>query len=581
MLSIVIGILSSKSLNSSTTKIKDIEEKIIFNKRVLYMHEKFLGNLSKDILQNRKQNSTLDHTSCILGKWYYEFKSSQEFDSLPKELKSDFLIMEKSHENIHNIAKEYIKYYTIFDRKLENIILKRESEHLQWSEKLLTQLVQNSAITLQTDHTKCNYGKWYFGLKDSGELSSMEPTIKEYLQKIETPHQRLHESLNEIKKLQKSQKYNSAKEYFYKHTKSNLYEVQRYFKKILEHISRLEKSNETLYKKAIFDAPKEMKVVIDTLENYNKYLESQRDEILEQNVLLVNSINTIFTIIFILSIISITIGIFVNKDVFRRTKDITKNIKTSSNDVDSSAQLISSSAIGLSEMASRQATVIEQISASITETLVTLKENSKNVDHAKSLSVDMRGITDNGYESIKELTHAMDNVNDSAREISNILKTIDEIAFQTNLLALNAAVEAARAGEHGLGFAVVAEEVRALAGKSAESAKETSQIIGKSIDDINRGNQISKEANDSYKEILDKIIETNKVVDQISISSKEQNRVVEHLNDAMHSIDNVTQKLATSSEELAASSEELTAQASEINTQIDTQMSKIVNSNKE
>jgi hypothetical protein len=573
ILSILVGIYSSYILQDSSKEIKDIEEHIILNEKILYKHEKFIGNLGRDITLNQKPDSVSSHKDCILGKWYYKFIETQEYQSLPSDIKSKFGNMEKSHKSIHDIAKEYKDKYTIFDRDMQVLALKRESEHLHWADKLLSQLIKNQTLTVGDNHKACNYGKWYYSLKDSDKFDKLDSVIKNTLLSIESPHKNLHISVSSIKDFQSKREHNRAKEYFFEHTQKDLDEVQKGLRTIVSRIDELKASNARIDNLVINEGPKHLSVVVDALESYNKYLNIQKDELLKSNDTLVNSVIILFVIIFIVSIVSTLYGIIVNGGAIKKSMEITDSIMNSSKEINISAVEVSKSAVNLSNMATRQSAVVEEVSASTDHAVNTLKESESNIDLAKSLSIDMRGITDSGYESIKELTHAMDNVNDSAREISNILKTIDEIAFQTNLLALNAAVEAARAGEHGLGFAVVAEEVRALAGKSAESAKETSQIIGKSIDDINRGNQISKEANDSYKEILDKITETSELIDHISVASKEQSNIVSELGHAIHDISEVTQTLASSSEELAASSEEMSSQSTEINEQIN-QLSK-------
>jgi methyl-accepting chemotaxis protein len=156
---------------------------------------------------------------------------------------------------------------------------------------------------------------------------------------------------------------------------------------------------------------------------------------------------------------------------------------------------------------------------------------------------------------------SMQNITSSSEQIAKIIKTIDEIAFQTNLLALNAAVEAARAGEHGLGFAVVAEEVKNLAGRSAKAAQETADIIETSIQQVNQGNTIAKETDEAFSDILDKIQKTSNLIGEIAISSKEQSEGMRQISQAMGQIDDVTQQNAAASEEAAAAAEELNAQA--------------------
>jgi methyl-accepting chemotaxis protein len=144
-----------------------------------------------------------------------------------------------------------------------------------------------------------------------------------------------------------------------------------------------------------------------------------------------------------------------------------------------------------------------------------IKDNSSNAMMAIDISNIATNLSNRGYENIKELTQTMDKTITSSQNISNITKTIDEISFQTNLLSLNAAVEAARAGEHGLGFAVVAEEVRALANRSTDSVEEIETIINNSLSLIKDGHQKVQNTEKSFIELVDKINEANEIIQKI------------------------------------------------------------------
>jgi len=266
----------------------------------------------------------------------------------------------------------------------------------------------------------------------------------------------------------------------------------------------------------------------------------------------------VFVILII--VISIILVNVISKPIIKSVEHINQGAEQ----VASASSQISGSSQQLAEGSQEQAASVEQITSSLAETKATVDQNAENAREADILSSDANDAAKLGYTHIQELSTSMIEINDSSREIEKIIKTIDEIAFQTNLLALNAAVEAARAGEHGLGFAVVAEEVRNLAQRSAEAAKDTANIIERSIEQVRRGNEITDETNKAFKDILEKVKKTGDITGEIAMASKEQAQGIQQITEAIAQVDSVTQTMASGSEESAASSEELSAQAEEM-----------------
>ncbi|MDQ5987334.1 MAG: hypothetical protein CSYNP_03074 [Syntrophus sp. SKADARSKE-3] len=261
--------------------------------------------------------------------------------------------------------------------------------------------------------------------------------------------------------------------------------------------------------------------------------------------------------------LAITIGIMV---LFSRniTLPITRAIRElndAADQVTSASQEVSSSSQLLADGASHQASAIEETSSSLEEMSSMTRKNADNANHANSLMSETKQTVERAETSMKELTRSMQDISRASEETSKIVKTIDEIAFQTNLLALNAAVEAARAGEAGAGFAVVAEEVRNLAMRAAEAAKNTSVLIDGTVVKIKEGSNLVEKTNNKFIEVSQSAVKAANLVAEISAASDEQAQGIGQVSKAITEMDKVVQQNAATAEESASASEEMNAQA--------------------
>ncbi len=255
------------------------------------------------------------------------------------------------------------------------------------------------------------------------------------------------------------------------------------------------------------------------------------------------------------------LGILLNTAITRPIIGILTGLRGASEQVSSASSQISSSSQQLAEGASEQASSLEETSASLEEISSMTKQNADNVNQARAMMTEAKGVVEKANHQMTKLTEAIGQITQSSEETAKIVKTIDEIAFQTNLLALNAAVEAARAGEAGAGFAVVADEVRNLALRAAEAAKDTSSLIEKTIKAVRNGNEITIATQSAFRanaEISGKI---GQLVDEIATASEEQAHGISQVSTAVAEMDRVTQQTAASAEESASAAEELNAQA--------------------
>ncbi len=240
---------------------------------------------------------------------------------------------------------------------------------------------------------------------------------------------------------------------------------------------------------------------------------------------------------------------------------IITNINSSSDQVAESSTQVSKSSMFLAQGVTEQVSSIEQLTASIDEISSQTNQNAENSNAAKDLADKTKEYASEGNKQMQEMLTAMNSINNSSNNISKIIKVIDEIAFQTNILALNAAVEAARAGEHGKGFAVVAEEVRNLASRSANAAKETAIMIEDSIKNVESGTKIANKTAEALTGIVDGISKAANLVGDIAIASNEQSIGMVQISEGINEIATVVQTTSSISEETSAASEELSTQA--------------------
>ncbi|MEO1022669.1 MAG: methyl-accepting chemotaxis protein, partial [Bacteroidota bacterium] len=273
-----------------------------------------------------------------------------------------------------------------------------------------------------------------------------------------------------------------------------------------------------------------------------------------------------FVAVVVAVLLAAVMGWLLGRNINSSLKNVITRLIAGSDQVKSSSDSLSGSSQSLAESSSEQAASLQQTNASLEEISSQTKHSASNANEAKLAMQEAVPLIASGVEAMGRMNSAMKEIKESSLETSKIIKTIDDIAFQTNLLALNAAVEAARAGEAGKGFAVVAEEVRNLAQRSAEAAKNTAELIASSQSSSERGASVADEVSDNLKKIEESTSNVNTLVLEISAAAQEQQIGITEMSSVMQEMDKVVQSNASNSEETASSAEELSSQAMEMNT---------------
>jgi len=320
----------------------------------------------------------------------------------------------------------------------------------------------------------------------------------------------------------------------------------------------------------VFDATTRRINVLKTIEDYQA--EELKNITAEISSRAMNGI-ILYIVISASSIIAAVALNMLNKKLATRItllfKGVIKNLTESASHVASASSQISASSQSLSESTTQQAASIEETSATMEQISSMTTRNADNAQEASTLSSVCNTHVKQGTETVGNMDKAMNEICESSTKIADIIKIIDGIAFQTNLLALNAAVEAARAGDHGRGFAVVAEEVRSLAQRSANAAKDITSLITDSVKKAETGKSLVGKTKEVFAGVAEQVKKVTDLISEIAAASDEQKNGVMQISKAVQQMDQGVQQNAANAEETAASSHELSEQAQGLNALIE------------
>ncbi len=371
----------------------------------------------------------------------------------------------------------------------------------------------------------------------------------------------MEQTIGSVKKLLTSGALTDEEKKLYQTSLDKLLEYQKPAKGVIDMISA-DMNAATMYMGTADDKFLVLKKEMETLlalenglakEQYDSSLQSLTSVLRTFGVIVVGAI-----------VFSLLVTFLGSQQIISALKRLIENLTKGASEVASASGDISAASQSLAEGSSEQAASVEETASAMEEMAAMTKQNSENAEQANQLAGSGADLMNKARQSMKALIQSIEEIAKASQDTGKIIKTIDEIAFQTNLLALNAAVEAARAGEVGAGFAVVANEVRNLALRAAEAAKNTSSLIEGTINKIKDGKELVHQTDESYREVavtLDKVV---KLVDEISAASKEQAEGIGQINKAVGEMDRVVQQNAASAEESASASEEMSAQSQQM-----------------
>jgi len=421
-----------------------------------------------------------------------------------------------------------------FDNAAESIakgevrlkILTAERDHHKWMRSVLADIDSptKAAIDVQTDPTRCGFGKWYYG-EGRRQAAELIPAIADQLNALETPHKRLHESVEKLNALLAEGDRAGARKLFFA-------EVEPLADDLIGRFAAI--------RQAILEGVSADEELVAELRNDR----------------LITTILSLATIV-----LGLAASLLTARKLMGGLKPAVTTLRRTSDMLAREGAAMAASSEQIAGGATSQAASLEETSATLEEIFSMTRQNADNAQEANAFTQNTNQAIQQAGEAMRKIAASMQEIATAGHETRNIVKTIDEIAFQTNLLALNAAVEAARAGEAGAGFAVVADEVRNLAMRAAEAAQNTANLIDETVTKIEEGTTLVNDAEEAFTTIAEGSNKVATLISEIANASQEQANGIEQLNAAMSAMDSVVQANAGHAEDNSNAAKELNKRA--------------------
>lgn len=504
-----------------------------------------------------------DPHQCAFGKWYYGPERKQA-EALVPGLAPVLARIEEPHARLHQTAAAIAEVYAPADLELGNFLREAKVGHLKWMHHIKDVFIHGTdQLAVQTDPHKCALGEWLYAEKTLAHKAD-DPQFAAIWQKVENDHRQLHEGALVIQHHLDAGDPDLATAAYYDTVEPSANMVLNGLDGLLALQQRNVEGRERAAAIYATETMPALHEVADLLHEADKVV---ADNVMTDAQMLAAAHRTqlgVMTLSLLAVVLGLALGYFITRGIVVVLTRIMSDLGRGSEQVAAASGQIAQTSQDMAEGASLQASSLEETSATLEEMSSMTSRNAGHAAEAFKLTDDLQNLGQSGQADMSRMAEAIDKIKDSADETAQIIKTIDEIAFQTNLLALNAAVEAARAGDAGRGFAVVAEEVRNLAQRSAEAARNTAVLIDTSQANAERGVAVNQDVTASLSEITARVADIGEIIGRVSEASEQQSRGAAEINTAVGQLDQLTQSNAANAEESASASEELSGQAREL-----------------